>query len=134
MQNSISLLEFLISLSPDVIFFKFIFIPYSSNEGGGGVKLWDQEMKRCKAFDVTGTVVKSVARSKVPSFLFLMTCNSFCLCYIRISLIYRRLVHLLHWYRCGGLGFDSKASQIRHSVANGSPPLRRFLRAVLPRR
>ena len=34
----------------------------------------------------------------------------------------------------GGLGFDSRAGQIGHSVANGSPPLRRFFGAVLPRR
>ena len=34
----------------------------------------------------------------------------------------------------GGLGFDSQASQIRHSVANGSPLLRFFFRAVSPRR
>ena len=26
----------------------------------------------------------------------------------------------------GGLGFDSRACQIRHRVANGSPPLRYF--------
>ena len=33
----------------------------------------------------------------------------------------------------GGLEFDSRAGQIGHSVANGSPPLQRILRAVLPR-
>ena len=31
-----------------------------------------------------------------------------------------------------GLGFKSQAVKIRHSVANGSPPLRRFFRVVLP--
>ena len=30
----------------------------------------------------------------------------------------------------GGLGFDYGASQIGHTVANGSPPLRRFFGAV----
>ena len=34
----------------------------------------------------------------------------------------------------GGLGFDSQPRQIEHSVANGSPPLRRSCGAVLPRR
>ena len=34
----------------------------------------------------------------------------------------------------GGLGFESQAGQIRHSVANGSPPLRRFFGAVFFRR
>ena len=33
-----------------------------------------------------------------------------------------------------GLGFDSGADQIGHSVANGSPPLRCFFGAVLPGR
>ena len=32
----------------------------------------------------------------------------------------------------GGLGFYSRAGQIGHSVANGSPPLRRFFGAALP--
>ena len=33
------------------------------------------------------------------------------------------------------VGFDSRPSQIEHSVANGSPPLRCFFKAaVLPRR
>ena len=31
-----------------------------------------------------------------------------------------------------GLGFDSRAVLIGHSVANGSPLLRRLFRAVLP--
>ena len=30
----------------------------------------------------------------------------------------------------GGLGFDSRVGQIKHSV-NGSPPLSRFFKAVL---
>ena len=30
----------------------------------------------------------------------------------------------------GGLGFDSEEGQIKHSVANGSPLLRRFFGAV----
>ena len=30
-----------------------------------------------------------------------------------------------------GLGFDSRADQSRHSVANGSPPLRRFFVAIV---
>ena len=34
----------------------------------------------------------------------------------------------------GGSGFDSRAGQIRHNAANGSPPLQRFFGAVLPRR
>ena len=34
----------------------------------------------------------------------------------------------------GGLGFDSRAGQIGHSVSNGSPPMRRFFEAVLSRR
>ena len=33
-----------------------------------------------------------------------------------------------------GLGLNSQDGQIRHTVANGSPPLRRFFGAVLPRR
>ena len=33
-----------------------------------------------------------------------------------------------------GRKFDSRAGQIEHSVANGSPPLRRFIEAVLSRR
>ena len=33
-----------------------------------------------------------------------------------------------------GLGFDSRAIQIGHSVANGSPLMRRLFGAVLPRR
>ena len=32
-----------------------------------------------------------------------------------------------------GLGFNSQAGQIGHSVANGSPPLRRFFGAALPK-
>ena len=32
-----------------------------------------------------------------------------------------------------GPGFDSRAGQIGHSVAKGSPPLQRFFGAVLPR-
>ena len=32
-----------------------------------------------------------------------------------------------------GLGIDSRSSYIGHSVTNGSPPLRCFFRAVLPR-
>ena len=32
------------------------------------------------------------------------------------------------------LRFNSQAGQIRHRVANGSPPLRRFFRPVLPKR
>ena len=38
-----------------------------------------------------------------------------------------------HVSGAGGLRFDSQANQI-DSVANGSPPLRRFFGAVLPRR
>ena len=34
----------------------------------------------------------------------------------------------------GGLGFDYRVGQIGHSVANGSPPLRRFFGAVLLKR
>ena len=34
----------------------------------------------------------------------------------------------------GGLGFDSRVAQIGHSIDGGSPPLRRFFGAVLPRR
>ena len=34
----------------------------------------------------------------------------------------------------GDLGFDFRAGQIGHSVANGLPPLRRFVGAVLLRR
>ena len=34
----------------------------------------------------------------------------------------------------GGLGFDYRAVQIGHSVVNGSPPLRCFFGAALPRR
>ena len=34
----------------------------------------------------------------------------------------------------GGLGFNSLAIRIDHSVGNGSPPLRRFFVAVLFRR
>ena len=34
----------------------------------------------------------------------------------------------------GGLGFDFRAGHISHSVANGSPLLRRFFVALLPRR
>ena len=33
-----------------------------------------------------------------------------------------------------GLGFDSLGAQIAHTVAYGSPPLRCFFEAVLPRR
>ena len=33
--------------------------------------------------------------------------------------------------RARGLGFDTRAGQIGHSVANGLPPLRRFFGAVL---
>ena len=33
----------------------------------------------------------------------------------------------------GSLWFESRVGQIEHSVANGSPPLRCFFRAVLPR-
>ena len=32
----------------------------------------------------------------------------------------------------GGLGFNYKATQIGHSVTNGSPPLRCFFETVLP--
>ena len=35
---------------------------------------------------------------------------------------------------CGGLGFKSRVGQIGRSVANDSPPLRRFFEAVLSRR
>ena len=34
----------------------------------------------------------------------------------------------------GCLGFDFRVGQVGHSVANNLPPLRRFFRAVLPRR
>ena len=34
----------------------------------------------------------------------------------------------------GGLGFHFRVGQIRQSVANGSPPLRRFFGAMLPKR
>ena len=34
----------------------------------------------------------------------------------------------------GGLGFNFRVGQILHSVASGSPPLRRYVRAGLPRR
>ena len=33
----------------------------------------------------------------------------------------------------GGLEFESRGGQAVHSVANGSPPLRRFFGAALPR-
>jgi len=39
-----------------------------SNEGGA-VKLWDQEMRRCRAFQVSATVIKSVSRLKVRTIL-----------------------------------------------------------------
>ena len=32
------------------------------------------------------------------------------------------------------VGFDSRTRKIWHSFANGSPPLRRFFGAVLPKR
>ena len=38
-----------------------------------------------------------------------------------------------HRCRCEKSGFDSRAGQIGHSVANDSLPLRRFFVAVLPR-
>ena len=44
-----------------------------------------------------------------------------------------RLAQLLSALLCGGLGFDSRAGQIEHSVANGLPTLRHFYRAVLPK-
>ena len=34
----------------------------------------------------------------------------------------------------GGLGFDSLARRIRHTVANSSPPLRRFFGVLLTKR
>ena len=34
----------------------------------------------------------------------------------------------------GGLWFESRANQVEPNFANGSPPLRRFFGAVLPRR
>ena len=34
----------------------------------------------------------------------------------------------------GGVRFEFRVGQIGHSVVNGSPPLRRFFGAVLPRR
>ena len=34
----------------------------------------------------------------------------------------------------GGLGFGSHVDQVRRSVANGSPPLRRFFGVVLSKR
>ena len=34
----------------------------------------------------------------------------------------------------GGLGFDSWAGGVGRCVVNGSPPLPRFFRALLPRR
>ena len=34
----------------------------------------------------------------------------------------------------GGWGFDSRTGKIQHSIAIGSPPLRRFFGAVLPLR
>ena len=34
----------------------------------------------------------------------------------------------------GGLGFDYRAGQIGHTIVKGSPPLRRFFEAALPRR
>ena len=37
-------------------------------------------------------------------------------------------------FGAGDQGFDSRAGQIEHSVANDSPPLRRFYGAVLSRR
>ena len=37
-------------------------------------------------------------------------------------------------FGAGGLGFDSRVGQIRHSVVNGSPPLRYFfgIRSCVP--
>ena len=51
------------------------------------------------------------------------------------------LIELAGWrsgediaFHSRGLGFNSRAGHIELSVTNGSPPLRRFFGAVLPRR
>ena len=54
-----------------VHFFVDCLIDRSKNKDSGPVKLWDQEMKRCRAFQLsTGStidVIKSVCRCKVSS-------------------------------------------------------------------
>ena len=57
-----------------------------------------------------------------------------CMFVLSISALTDRFDQLLSARYAGGLIVDSQAGQIEYSVANGSPPLPRFFRAVLPRR
>jgi len=48
----------------EVVVFKCNSILCRSNSGNA-LKLWDQDMRRCKAFNLSDVVVKSVCRAKV---------------------------------------------------------------------
>ena len=51
------------------------------------------------------------------------------------KVFYQQLSSVMrHCYRSGDLGFESQVGKIGHSVAEGSPPLRRFFGAVLSSR
>ena len=69
------------SSTPD--FNNVFFLIYVRNlKDGGSVKLWDQEMKRCRSFNLgSGSavdVVKSVCRQKVRPTANLETSGQFC--------------------------------------------------------
>ena len=79
-------------------------------------------------------VISTCCRSQ-PSFknLFFFLIFYSIYIYLFISDRFAQLLKLIV-IGAGGMGFDSRAGQIGHSVAYGSPPLRRFFRAVLSRR
>ena len=59
--------------------------------------------------------------------------SAFCFSYLQFNYnlpICSAVTH--NAFRVGGVGFYSQAGQIGHRVANDSPPLRRFFKAVKP--
>ena len=59
-----------------LVYFKTLGLCFGRSKDSGPVKLWDQEMKRCRAFPLKepsagkADVVKSVCRSKVAGMLY----------------------------------------------------------------
>ena len=86
---------------------------YNRGQEGGQVKLWDQEMKRCRAFQLQigqsvdkHVVVKSVSRIKVQSFHFQ---NKFHQEVILNIIVYKIHTHVTHSDNSGLLAFACNA-------------------------
>lgn len=93
------------------MYYKALCLCFGRSKDSGPVKLWDQEMKRCRAFPLKepsagkADVVKSVCRAKVACRLYAVciTCNCFA-CQILWNFINMFMEVKLTGTPCGWIG------------------------------